>query len=990
MKSRFSRLLGAIFLATTVLVTQASTAHATTPSPFDTTFGSNGLASFEIPLQRSESMANDVITDANGNLFVLYQAEGGNDYDSATIGKYTSSGSPDTQFGANGRTAPLRINGANFALQSNGKILLTGFENINNQKNIVVYRFTANGIIDTTFSTEGSYKLPEFPGQKLFDQEIFIDVNNTDGAVHLGFQMETMSRDNATFYFITLNSSGYVDDDWGIDGAREVLPVTGGAPTWSALNTIKVLSDGSLLGIGAAWNGSGSRVLVLTKLDVNGYLDSSFDGASNGNGIVFIQFASESDAILTAALVLQNDDLVVAGVVGTYSTGPWYYGIAKVLSDGTADTSFGSNGFALSTLQAPLDQPRPKRLHMQSGGQYVFSINSGTTAGFMRVESDGTFSSSPNCSQCLWTGADVGVRAFSLVVQPDNRIVVAGAFRAQGDSVLRRFTASGSPDPSFSSAAVVLHYEKWSSNATSSRPQSDGSIITVGQAWVRRDREEVLRTAIFKFTTNGAADTSFGLGGYQLLSPPTGDFWFNIVDFVVQSDGKIVVLGEGSDNNSINRSIMLWRVNADGTVDNTFGTNGASITSDVTYELEPQSLLLTDSGKFIIPVTRSQSGVNESWTYRYQSSGQLDPSYTDAANFAGGVPLVIGDGTSSIHVGASASNGSIYVAGAFTSNNSQSQTYVARILPNGTLDSSFSGGFKSWSRQSQTLPRRVNKIQVDDQSRIVLLGTTQTRNVLVRLDEIGTLDTSLNGSGSLVFYYQDPAQIDDEDAEDFMPFNGGYIIVGGGDYYRPRMPDLNYSGIARTTMNGSLDQSFGTNGILLPFSQSETYFLDIAALPDGASLITGFVIENDEEKILLVKIPSVTPPPIAPPNTTVPPASNPVVATPTPTTTPTTTPPPASNPVVAAPPTTTNPVVDSSVDEPIRLVVTVSQSVILKRAKITVPRGGKVSLKSTTPRVCKVVKARVQAVNTGTCRITITVTTSAKKKSTKRLSFKVT
>ena len=968
MKSLFRRLLGAIFLATTVLVTQASPAHATTPSPFDTTFGSNGLASFEIPLQRSESMANDVITDANGNLFVLYQAEGGNDHDSAIIGKYTSSGSPDTQFGANGRTAPLRINGANFALQSNGKILLTGFENINNQKNIVVYRFTANGIIDTTFSTEGSYKLPEFPGQKLFDQEIFIDVNNTDGTVHLGFQMETMSRDNATFYFITLNSSGYVDDDWGIDGAREVIPVTGGAPTWSALNAIKVLSDGSLLGIGAAWNGSGSRVLVLTKLDVNGYLDSSFDGASNGNGIVFIQFASESDAILTAALVLQNDDLVVAGVVGTYATGPWYYGIAKVLSDGTADTSFGSNGFALSTLQAPLDQPLPKRLHMQSGGQYVFSINSGTTAGFMRVESDGTFSSSPNCSQCLWTGADVGVRAFSLVVQPNNRIVVAGAFRTQGDSVLRRFTASGIADDSFSNLAVEFRHEKWSSNATGSRPQSDGSIITVGQAWVRRDFEEILRTAIFKFTTNGAADTSFGLGGYQLLSPPTDDFWFNIVDFVVQSDGKIVVLGEGSDNNSINRSIMLWRVNADGTVDNTFGTNGASITSDVTYELEPHSLLLTDSGKFIIPVTRSQSGVNESWTYRYQSSGQLDPSYTDAANFAGGVPFVIGDETGKIQVGANASNGSIYVAGS-TDINSQSQTYLARILPNGTLDSSFSGGFKSWSRQSQTLPRRVNKIHVDDQSRIVLLGTTQTRNVLVRLDEIGTLDTSLNGSGSLVFYYQDSAQIDDEDAEDLMPFNGGYIIVGGGDYYRPRMPDLNYSGIARTTMNGSLDQSFGTNGILLPFSQSETYFLDIAALPDGASLITGFVIENDEEKILLVKIPSVTPAPIAPPNTTVP---------------------PASNPVLAIPPTTTIPVVVSSVDEPIKLVVTVSQVAILKRAKVTVPKGGKVSLKSTTPRVCKVVKAKVQAVNTGTCRISITVTTSAKKKSTKTLSFKVT
>ena len=968
MKSRFSRLLGVALLATTVLVTQTSAAHATTPSPFDASFGSNGLASFEIPLQRSESMAKDIITGANGNFLVLYQAEGGNEYDTAIIGKYSSSGSPDTQFGINGRTAPLRIKGANFALQSNGKILLTGFEDINNERNIVVYRFTANGIIDATFSTRGSYKLPPFPGQDIFEQEILIDINNADGTIHLGFQMQTVSGGNATFFFVTLNSTGYVDEDWGINGAREVIPVPDGAPTWSALNAIKVLSDGSLLGIGAAWNGSGSRVLVLTKIDVEGFLDTTFDGASNGNGIVFIQFASESDAILTAALVLQNDHLVVAGVVGTYSTGPWYYGIAKILSDGTADTSFGSNGFALSTLQAPVNQPSTKRLHVQSGGQYVFSINSGTTAGFMRVESNGTFSSSPNCSQCLWTGENDGARALSLTVQSDNKIVVAGSLRTQGDSVLRRFTASGSADGSFSNLSIEFRYEKWSSNAIGSKPQPDGSIITVGGAWVRRDWDEITRAAIFKFTATGAADTSFGLGGYQLLSPPTNDFGFNIVDFVIQPDGRIVVLGEGRDYNSINQSIMLWRVNADGTVDNTFGTNGAIITSDGTYDLEPYSLLLTDNGKFIIPVTRFQNWVGASWTYRYTSSGQLDPSYTDAANFAGGVPIVIGDGEGSIHVGAHASNGSIYVAGD-TNINSQSQTYVARILPNGSLDSSFSGGFKSWPTQSQTLPGYINRIHVDDQSRIVLLGTTQTQNVLARLDATGTFDTTLNGSGSLVFFYQDPAQIDDEDAEDLMPFNGGYIIVGGGDSNRPRMRDLNYSGIARTTLNGSLDQSFGTNGILLPFPQSETYFLDIAALPDGASLITGYVIENDEEKILLVKIPSLTPTPIAPP---------------------TTTPPPASNPVVAIPPTTTIPDVVSSVDEPIKLVVTVSQAVILKRAKVTVPKAGKVSLKSTTPKVCKVVKARVQAVNTGTCRISITVTTSAKKRSTKTLSFKVT
>jgi hypothetical protein len=293
-------------------------------------------------------------------------------------------------------------------------------------------------------------------------------------------------------------------------------------------------------------------------------------------------------------------------------------------------------------------------------------------------------------------------------------------------------------------------------------------------------------------------------------------------------------------------------------------------------------------------------------------------------------------------------------------------------LPNGSLDSSFSGGFISWSTQSQTLPGYIRRIHIDEQSRIVLLGVTDSqtpRNVLVRLSANGNLDTSLNGTGFLVFNYQDPTQIDYEEAIDLIPFNGGYTIVGGGDSDRRQMQNLMYSGITRTSADGSIDQSFGTNGVLLPFPQVETYFVDIAELPDGSSLITGNMKENDQFKILMVKIPPRTSTPATPP---------------------TTTPPPASTPVAAVPPSTTVPVADSSVDEPIKLVVTVSQAVILKRAKVTVPKGGKVSLKSTTPRVCKVVKAKVQAVNTGTCRITITVTTSAKKKTTKKLSFKVT
>jgi hypothetical protein len=77
-------------------------------------------------------------------------------------------------------------------------------------------------------------------------------------------------------------------------------------------------------------------------------------------------------------------------------------------------------------------------------------------------------------------------------------------------------------------------------------------------------------------------------------------------------------------------------------------------------------------------------------------------------------------------------------------------------------------------------------------------------------------------------------------------------------------------------------------------------------------------------------------------------------------------------------------------DEDIKLVVTVTQAAILKRMNVTVPSGSKVTMRTTSPKVCRVVKTRVQATSTGTCKISVTVTDKKKKKTTKSTSFRVT
>jgi hypothetical protein len=100
-----------------------------------------------------------------------------------------------------------------------------------------------------------------------------------------------------------------------------------------------------------------------------------------------------------------------------------------------------------------------------------------------------------------------------------------------------------------------------------------------------------------------------------------------------------------------------------------------------------------------------------------------------------------------------------------------------------------------------------------------------------------------------------------------------------------------------------------------------------------------------------------------------------------------------TSPSTTTPPTSsvpsTTPAFNTGANKDIVLRISIRQSDVLRRLKMTVPRGGKVSMTSRTGRVCKVAKARVIATGTGTCRVTVTVTVK-KKKTTKTLTLKVT
>src|SRR5262250_1448506 len=113
-------------------------------------------------------------------------------------------------------------------------------------------------------------------------------------------------------------------------------------------------------------------------------------------------------------------------------------------------------------------------------------------------------------------------QAESVAVQPDGRIVVAGAagrFTNRGfDFALARYNSNGTLDTSFGTSGKVTTdfagADDVPSEPSAVALQGDGKIVVVGRSRVGQTPDgDVYDFALARFNSNGTLDTSFGTSG---------------------------------------------------------------------------------------------------------------------------------------------------------------------------------------------------------------------------------------------------------------------------------------------------------------------------------------------------------------------------------------------------------------------------------------------------------------------------------------------
>ena len=365
--------------------------------------------------------------------------------------------------------------------------------------------------------------------------------------------------------------------------------------------------------------------------------------------------------------------------------------------------------------------------------------------------------------------------ATAIAVQSDGKIIAAGTSQDENNAfrfALVRYNTNGTPDNTFgTNGKVTTNLQGQDDEANAIAIQSDGKIVVAGSS---AGSFFPYQMALVRYTTNGALDTTFGFyRDGRVLDGRAGYEYANAI--AIQSDGKIVAAGSSSGNNYTSR-FALFRYNTDGNRDTTFGTNGYVTTAFGINSDRVQSIAIQSDGKIVAAGVSfgANNGSSDIALARYNPNGSLDNTF----GTNGKLTTFFGTGRSAAYAIGLQNDGKIVVAGDSSYQLESSSSFaLLRYNTNGTLDNSFDGDGKVTTTfgASDDIGR---SLAIQSDGKLVVAGYTTTSDyrqdfALARYTTTGALDATFNGTGkaSLNFGKNDICYA--------MKLFGNHIYLGG-------------------------------------------------------------------------------------------------------------------------------------------------------------------------------------------------------------------
>ncbi len=763
----------------------------------DNTFGANGAA-----VIRNVYSLNKLAIQTDGKIIAVGQNTTGGELYACRL---TANGLIDSSFGggdgvytyrpAAGLGVSTTAEATDVAVLIDNKILIVGVSTVSTftppstqsiTQNQLLIRLNADGAPDNTFNSTGIYPFfqvslvasPGNPTPSVPSKANCISVQ-ADGKIVVGGTKGIVAGTFHTHQNITVArflSTGALDNSFNGSGLVEInlRTFTGGSTTTfssESAEDLEVLSDGKILILSNVANTtSNQNIIGLVRLTATGTLDNSF---GQGGSIQALPTSTAGLRTITPMSMARTSQgkVYLAGLERFFMVTSERYAHTVIRTDslGRLDSSFNASG------SLRIDNPSPAQsskiaFALQSDGKPILVGNSqGDAVAAFRLTTNGaldnTFNSNginifnnpnSNSDDVPWTVAS----------SSDGKIAVAGTAGDGDVTAVALFNDNGTPVASFGNngKAILKRESPSSTNPRHVAFQPDGKLLILTNSGVM-----LLR----RLNTNGTPDSSFS--GDGLLPISSGQI--SPEKFKVLSNGKILLMG------SFNSSGRLMMLNANGSTDNTFGSNGfASVVFGTSAGLY-DALILNDGKILAVGIDRIDGSDIRVLLTRFNPNGTLDTSFS-----SDGIATISNLNAFSSCVFAQ-SDGK-YVVGGFLVQSNPVSVFAARFLNNGALDTTFGmnqdstffrKGVARLTSPELTTINAPKFIVVDADGKIMMTARTSSGAVIVQFRENGrsisnnAIDSSFVGDG--VARYVAPTSVAQMRDMDTRP-DGRILLTG--------------------------------------------------------------------------------------------------------------------------------------------------------------------------------------------------------------------
>ncbi len=379
-------------------------------------------------------------------------------------------GTLDASFGSGGKTitdfgGPADY-GTCMALQTDNKIVVGGYATLAAQQYFALARYSANGLIDSSFGVNGK-AITGFDGTTgAFLEAMKIQADGK--IVTAGYIVDGA---NSNFAVVRYKTDGTPDSSFGTNGI--VIKILTGSD--NHCNAVAIDTAGGIIIAG----NQGCKPIII-RLQPNGNTDLLF---LQNNTASIVAFAAQGGCEkINSLFLLSTNEIVIAGEETTSVDNMF---LMRFTPDGVTDSTFGTDGTVntktsdTSEIFASVQQPDGKIIV----AGFSAATGSGRSIEVVRYKRNGQLDSTFGTNGKVLIPFSGSATGYSVKLESNGDIVVAGTLiNTNGDHVDALFVLkpNATLDSTFGTGGKAIVANEMGDYITASIIQPDGKIVVAG------------------------------------------------------------------------------------------------------------------------------------------------------------------------------------------------------------------------------------------------------------------------------------------------------------------------------------------------------------------------------------------------------------------------------------------------------------------------------------------------------------------------------